>query len=248
MNRTLGHPAAAGTGAPEFLVTPDLLDAISPPGDRGGMVLGCGPHDEPLSVSVLRPQPTRLVLVGGLYLARQVALRAMATGAWVVVATGRPDAWQQLIQAAGESPDGRPAPLMQVRRLSPVELPRASEDAPLLVVHDGGAVPQELFPPRSPWQTTPRSPWQTTLYVLPYLHPQAESTAINADLVLLQRLPADQAQLAAGMWRLAPSMSQQLAALTDDGVVALGPDLWLSLRLVTTPAEREILGPVRRGD
>jgi hypothetical protein len=240
MSRTLGHPAAAGKGAPEFLVSPGLLDAISPPGDRGGMVLGCGPHDEPLSVSVLRPQPTRLVLVGGLYLARQVALRAMATGAWVVVATGRPDAWQQLIRAAGESPDGRPAPLVQVRRLAPVELPRASEDAPLLVVHDGGAVPQELFPPRSPWQTT--------LYVLPYLHPQAESTAINADLVLLQRLPAEQAELAAGMWRLPPPMSQQLAALTDDGVVALGPDLWLSLRLVTTPAEREILGPVRRGD
>jgi hypothetical protein len=43
-------------------------------------------------------------------------------------------------------------------------------------------------------------------------------------------------------------MMNQLAALPDDGVVALGPDLWLPLRLVTTPAEREILGPVRRGD
>jgi hypothetical protein len=240
MSRTLGHPAGAGAVAPQFLVTPGLLDAISPSGDRGGMVLGCGPHDEPLSMSVLRPLPTRLVLVGGLYLARQVALRAMATGAWVVVATGRPAAWQQLTRAAGEGPDGRPAPLAQVRRLAPVELPRASEDAPLLVVHDGGAVPQELFPPRSPWQTT--------LYVLPYLHPQAEGTAINADLVLLQRLPVGQAQLAAGMWRLSAPMATALATLTDDGVVALGPNLWLPLRLVTTPAEREILGPVRRGD
>jgi hypothetical protein len=238
--RTLGYPAGVRAVAPEFLVTPDLLDALSPLADRGGMVLGSGPHDEPLSVSVLRPQPTRLVLAGGLYLARQVALRAMATGAWVVVATGRPAAWQVLTRAAGEGPDGRPAPLVQVRRLAPVELPRASEDAPLLVVHDGGAVPQELF--------APRSPWQTTLYVLPYLHPQAEGTANSADLVLLQRLPMDQAQLAAAMWRLSPPMMNQLAALPDDGVVALGPDLWLPLRLVTTPAEREILGPVRRGD
>ncbi len=238
--RTLGNTAGVRAVAPEFLVTPDLLDALSPLADRGGMVLGSGPHDEPLSVSVLRPQPTRLVLAGGLYLARQVALRAMATGAWVVVATGRPAAWQVLIQAAGEGTDGRPAPLVQVRKLAPVELPRASEDAPLLVVHDGGAVPQELF--------APRSPWQTTLYVLPYLHPQAEGTANNADLVLLQRLPMDQAQLAAAMWRLSPPMTNQLAALPDDGVVALGPDLWLPLRLVTTPAEREILGPVRRGD
>lgn len=238
--RTLGNPAQVRAVAPEFLVTPGLLDAVSPSGDRGGMVLGCGPHDEALSVSVLRPQPTRLVLVGGLYLARQVALRAMATGAWVVVATGRPAAWQMLTRAAGEGPDGSPAPLMQVRRLAPVELPRATEDAPLLIVHDGGAVPQELFPPRSAWQTT--------LYVLPYLHPQAEGTANNADLVLLQRLPAAQAELAAEMWRLPAPMANQLAALTDDAVVALGPDLWLPLRLVTTPAEQEILGPVRRGD
>lgn len=226
--------------APEFLVTPDLLDAVSPAGDRGGMVLGSGPQNEPLSVAVLRQEPTRLVLVGGLYLARQVALRAMATGAWVVVATGRPAAWQVLTRAAGQGPDGAPAPLVQVRRLAPVELPRASEDAPLLVVHDGGAVPQELFPPRSPWQTT--------LYVLPYLHPQATTTANNADLVLLQRLPVGQAQLAARVWRLPAGMVDQLVSLQDDGAVALGPNLWLPLRLVTTPKEREILGPVRRGD
>jgi hypothetical protein len=204
------------------------------------MVLGCGPHNEPLSVSVLRPQPTRLVIVGSLYLARQVALRAMATGAWVIIVTGRPDAWQLIAQAAGTGPDGRPAPLVQIRQLAPLELPRASEDAPLLVVHDGGAVPQELFPPRSPWHTT--------LYVLPYLHPQAEGTAVNADLVLLQQLPAAQAQLAARIWQLPAAMAAQLSALTDDGVAALGPDLWLPLRLVTTPAEREILGPVRLGD
>jgi hypothetical protein len=240
MRRTLGNSGQASAVAPEFLVTPGLLDVVSPSGDRGGMVLGSGPNNEPLSVSVLRAQPSRLVLVGGLYLARQVALRAMATGAWVVVATGRPAAWQSLTRAAGEGLDGRPAPLMQICGLAPVELPRASEDAPLLVVHDGGAVPQELFPPRSTWQTT--------LYVLPYLHPQAEGTANNADLVLLQRLPAGQAQLAAEMWRLPAPMANHLAALTEDGVVALGPNLWLPLRLVTTPAEREILGPVRRGD
>jgi len=240
MSRTLGNGSAAGVVAPEFLVSPGLLDAVSPSGDRGGMVLGCGPHNEPLSVSVLRPQPTRLVVVGGLYLARQVALRAMATGAWVIIVTGRPDAWQLIAQAAGTGPDGRPAPLVQIRQLAPLELPRASEDAPLLVVHDGGAVPQELFPPRSPWHTT--------LYVLPYLHPQAEGTAVNADLVLLQQLPAAQAQLAARIWQLPAAMAAQLSALTDDGVAALGPDLWLPLRLVTTPAEREILGPVRRGD
>jgi hypothetical protein len=226
--------------APEFLVSPQMLDVVSPSGDRGGMVLGSGLQGEPLTISVLRSAPTRMVVVGGLYLARQIALRAMATGAWITIATGRPAAWQPVVRAAGAGQDGRPSPLVQLRRLSPVELPRPSEDSPLLVVHDGGHVPQELFPPRSPWQTT--------MYVLPYLHPQAATTANSADLVLLQRLPVGQAQLASQIWRLPPQMAHQLTTLKDDQVIALGTNLWRPLRLVTTPGEQQILGAVRRGD
>jgi hypothetical protein len=243
MSRSGGLVTQWDAVAPEFLVGPELLDAVSLSGERGGMVLGCGPRDEPLSIAMLRPQPTRLVLVGGLYLARQLALRAMATGACVVVATGRPSAWQPLTRsarAAGEDPEETGPSLIQVHELALLELPRASEDTPLLVVHDGGAVPQELFPPRAPWQST--------LYVLPYLHPQAEGTAGTAELVLLQRLPQAQAELAALIWLLNPGMTRELVTLADDAVVALGQNLWRPLRLVTTPAEREILGPVRRGD
>ena len=226
--------------APEFLVPPSVLDALSPSGDRGGMVLGSGPQNEMLTASVLRPTPTRIIVVGGLYMARQVALRAMAVGAWVVVATERPAAWQMLAKAAGTGPDGRTVPLVQIRRLSPIELPRSSEDGPLLVVHDGGPTPQELFPPRSPWQTT--------MYVLPYMHPQAGATANAADLVLMQRLPVGQAQLASRIWRLPPPMVNQLTSLKDDQVIALGRNLWRPFRLITTQREQEILGPVRRGD
>ncbi|OZM74905.1 hypothetical protein CFN78_01440 [Amycolatopsis antarctica] len=226
--------------APEFTVDPAMLDAVSPSGDRGGIVLGSGLQGEPLTISALRSTPTRIVLVGGLYLARQVALRAMAVGAWIVVATGRPAAWQLLSKAAGSGPNGGPSPLVQIRRLSPVELPRPSEDAPLLVIHDGGPTPQDLFPPRSPWQTT--------VYVLPYLHPQASATANAADLVLMQRLPAGQAELAARIWRLPPQMMRQLTGLKDDQVVALGPNLWRPLRLVTTAKEKQLIGAITRGD
>ncbi|HEX3791421.1 MAG TPA: hypothetical protein VHW44_26410 [Pseudonocardiaceae bacterium] len=217
-----------------------MLDTVSPSGDRGGMVLGSGLNGEPLTASVLRPAPTRIVCVGGLYLARQLALRAMATGAWIVVATARPAAWQVLARAAGEGPNGQPAPMVQIRRLNPVELPRPTEDGPLLVMHDGGSTPTELFPPRSPWQTT--------VYVLPYLHPQVTATANTADLVLLQRQPVGQAQLAARIWRLPPRLVQQLTTLQDDQAVALGRNLWRPVRLITTPLEKQILGPVRRGD
>ena len=237
-NRLLDAHSQAGV-APEFLVTPGMLDAVSPSGDRGGMMLGSGMNGEPLTASVLRPTPTRLVCVGGLYLARQLALRAMATGAWVVVATARPAAWQVLAHAAGEGPNSRQS-MVQIRRLNPVELPRPTEDGPLLVMHDGGSTPTELFPPRSPWQTT--------VYVLPYLHPQVTATANTADLVLMQRQPVGQAQLAARIWRLPPRLVQQLTTLKDDQMIALGRNLWRPVRLVTTPREQQILGPVRRGD
>lgn len=226
--------------APEFSVDPTMLDAVSPSGDRGGIVLGSGLQGEPLTVSALRPSPTRIVLVGGLYLARQVALRATAVGAWTVVATGRPGSWQAVAKAAGTQPDGKPSSLVQIRRLAPVELPRPSEDSPLLVMLDGGPTPQDLFPPRAAWQTT--------VYVLPYLHPQAETIANAADLVLMQRLPAGQAELASRLWRLPQQMTRQLTALKDDQLIALGQNLWRPFRLVTTQKEQQLLGPVRRGD
>jgi hypothetical protein len=110
------------------------------------------------------------------------------------------------------------------------------------VIHDGGAVPQELFPPRAAWQTT--------MYVLPYLHPQVGNgtAATTADLVLLQRLPLNQAQLARRIWYLQPQQAQQLTTLQDDGLIALGNMVWTPIRLVTNKKEQEILGPIRRGD
>ncbi len=237
----LAHQRGSGQPiAPGFSVPAAMLEAVSLPAEWGGVILGSGRDGEPLAMSVLRPTPTRVILVGGLYLARQVAMRAMAAGAWITVATGRPGTWQVLARAAGQDADGTPAPTVKLRGLVPAELPPACEDAPLLVLHDGGAVPQELFPPRSPWQTT--------LYLLPYLHQHAAGTAGTADLVLLQRLPAGQAQLAARIWRLPPPLAQQLTTLRDDEVVALGRNLWLPVRLVSATEELRILGPVRRGD
>lgn len=236
---------AGGRGAVgvDLLVSPQDLETLSLTADSGGIVVGSDVHGDPVQLNLVRPTPTRLVLLGGLYLARQVVLRAAATGASVVVATGRPAAWEPLLRAtvdpAPERGGSSPEPV-QLRGLQPAALPRPSEENPLLVVHDGSAVPQELYPPHGSWQTT--------AYVLPYLHPQAARTATSADVALVQRLPVGQAQLAGRMWRLHAAHSNQLASLTDDGVVAVGDGLWLPLRLVTTALESALLGPVRRGD
>jgi len=227
-----------GVGS-DFVVPPAALDRFSLTGDRGGVVLGADQRGGAIQVHLFRPVPSRLALLGGLYLAMQLALRAAATGAVVVGATGRPVAWAAVLRAFDTPDRGADAPV-QVRGLEPAAMPRATQDVPVLVLQDSGAVPQELYPTRSPWQST--------AYVLPYLHPQVGANATAADLALVQRLPVGQAQLAGRLWRLPAGMTHELASLTDDGVIALGSNLWLPLRLVTTPKEAALIGPVRRGD
>jgi hypothetical protein len=239
MSRSQGF--GTKTVAPEFVVTPQLLDAVSPAGDRGGIVIGADQQNSPLNVSLVRSRPTRIAVVGPLYLAKMLALRALGTGAWIVVATARPGAWTVLQQATGAPPNSPLSQHVQIRRLAPTELPRPSEDRPILVIHDGGPTPQELFPPRSPWHTT--------MYVLPYLHPQIEPIARQSDLVFTQRIPPGQAQLAQRFWNLPPQTFGALTGIKDDQVITLGlNNLWRIVRLVTGPKETQILGPIRRAD
>lgn len=222
--------------APTFSVPPALVDALGPPVRPAGVVVGADPDGEPVAVSLVRPEPTRVVLLGGLYLARQVTLRAVATGTRAVVVTGRPPAWEAVRRAGARDSDdetvrvvGEPPPDLAV-----------PDGRPLLLVHDRGATARGPSPARRAWQTT--------LVVLPSLVPAVSDLADDADLVLLQRLPPHEAELAGRLWRLTPTMSETLRTLPDRGAVLLGRNLWRRLDLVTGPRETAILGPVRRGD
>lgn len=217
--------------APTFSVSPALLDALGPPVRPAGVVLGADPDGEPVAVSLVRPAPTRVVLLGGLYLARQVTLRAVGAGARAVVVTGRPPAWEAVQDAADT----------RVRVVGDLPPDLAVPDAdPLLLVHDRGATARGPAPARRPRQTT--------LVVLPSLVPAVSDLADDADLVLIQRLPPHEAELAGRLWRLSPAMTETLRTLPDRGVVLLGRNLWRRVDLVTGPRETAILGPVRRGD
>ncbi|MDF2978402.1 MAG: hypothetical protein K0S40_3130 [Actinomycetospora sp.] len=191
--------------APTFSVPLAVLDALGPPVRPAGVVLGADPDGEPVAVTLVRPAPTRVVVLGGLYLARQVVLRAAGVGIRSVVVTGRPPAWESVRLAA-----------------QPADAEAAAE-------------------PDDPEA-------QTTLVVLPSLVPAVSDLADDADLVLLQRMPPHEAELAGRLWRLTPSMTETLRTLPDRGLVVLGRNLWRRVDLVTGPRETAILGPVRRGD
>ena len=171
-----------------------MLDALGPPVRPAGVVLGADADGEPVAVTLVRPAPTRVVLLGGLYLARQVTLRAVGTGTRAVVVTGRPPVWDAVRRAGevpgAEAPDAPgaddPAAPVRVVREAPADLAAGGE--PLLVVYDRGATARGPAPARRPRQTT--------LVVLPSLVPAVSDLADDADLVLIQRLPPHEAELA----------------------------------------------------
>lgn len=220
--------------APVFTLPAQRLDTVGPPVHPAGVVLGADRRGGPVTVTLSRAAPTRLVLLGGLYLARQVVLRAVAAGTRALVCTGRPSSWEPVRHAASTDQGEPPVVVRQ-------DLPRdAPRDAPLLVVHDRGATT------RGP--DAARVPWRTTMVVLPTLVPAVADLADDADLVLIQRMPPHEAELAGRLWALSPTMTETLRTLPDHAVVLLGRNLWCRVDLVTGPRETAILGPVRRGD
>ncbi|WP_433800419.1 hypothetical protein [Actinomycetospora sp. CA-084318] len=231
---------ATGRRPPAIRRPVDALDGIRAPRTPAGVVLGADATGAPVTLAVLRPVGTRIVVLGALHLARQIALRTVAQGARLEVTTGRADVWEPVARAAadpgrvhvttadtgGDGPD-------DAHERTP-----GDTDA-VLTVRDRGAAPV------APGAAADRA-WRTTLVVLPSLTPAVADAADDADVVLLGRMPPQEADLATRLWRLSDPMAETLRTLPDQGVVALGRNLWRRLDLVTAARETAVLGPVRR--
>ncbi|MER7200646.1 hypothetical protein ABT363_23490, partial [Streptomyces sp. NPDC000188] len=94
----------------------EQLDTLALPIGDDGVVVGVDADGQPAVLGVNRPTPYDMVLIGGLWTAQVLALRAAATGARVAVETGRAQAWAQLVQAVGGGQSGMTAP---ARRRAP---------------------------------------------------------------------------------------------------------------------------------
>lgn len=224
-------PGPAGT----VRVRAATLDAVSAPVATAGVLVGAAPDGTPVTLTLFRPVPTRVVVLGALHLARQIALRAAAEGARLAVTTGRRGVWEPVGRAAADP--GRV--WVGADEISASEGPtRPGDTDALLTVHDRGAT--AAGPPPPP------GPWRTALLVLPALSPAVADAADDADVVLLGRMPPQEAELAARLWRLSASMTEAVRTLPDHGVVVLGRNLWRRLELVTAEREAALLGPVRR--
>ncbi|KUF20371.1 hypothetical protein [Streptomyces silvensis] len=213
----------------------EQVDTLTLPIGDDGVVVGTDAQGHPAVLGFHRPTPYDALLIGGLWTAQVIALRAAATGARVVVETGRAAAWATVVRALGVGPSG-----MSVHDVGQVPPQGASAGNPVLVVRDCG-----MRPPRG---RVVSGPWQSVLTLLPYVSPVAPRLIRQARLVGLQRISPDEAAQVGRVLGLGREQIESLPTLAD------GVTLWCAERdrqyVVThgTDTETGLLGAARRMD
>ena len=220
--------------SPHVLTAESLASLTLPVGDDG-VIIGIDPQNQPAVLSLLRPAPMEIVLVGSMWMAQVLALRTVAIGARVAVETARPPAWGQMAQAAGGGQQC--VSVHEVRQIAPQG---PSVSSPVLVVRDMGA-----RPPRN--QLAP-SPWQSVLTVLPFLGPRSPQMLSRADLVGLQRLSPEEAEVVTRIMRLPEQVGAVLPTLSDNAMLWCSRDGHQFVMTQPTEAETNLLGGPRRMD
>lgn len=217
------------------VVAPEEFGGLALPLGDDGLVIGVDTQHQPAVLSLHRPTPFDVLLVGGLWTAQVITLRAVATGARVTVETGRRTMWNTVTQAANSGPQS--VTLHDVGRVPPQG---PSVHSTVLVVRDCG-----MRPPRG---RVTSAPWQAVLTLLPYLSPVAPRLMESAGLVGIQRVSPDEAEQVGRLMALSQRDVASLSTLPD------GVTLWCTRRsgqyVVTQPTDVEVglLGAPRRVD
>ncbi|MFB9663006.1 hypothetical protein ACFQS3_17670 [Glycomyces mayteni] len=183
----------------------ELMTSASPP---AGLVIGRDAEQVPVVAPFFRPEETRINLIGGVYLARLLVFRALAIGTRVAVCTTRPQEWNGL----GETATGRNDRLAVLHGDQPVTV-EASQHSPALYVYDVGERGSQTKPVLGPWRTQ--------LTVLPRLTNFADALTGEAHMTVLQRLTAEEAQIARSAIRVNQEVLQWLQMLHDDMIAML---------------------------
>ncbi|SFB40555.1 hypothetical protein SAMN05216266_11087 [Amycolatopsis marina] len=184
------------------------LDQLQLTATSFGVALGRDQSGAPVPVTLFRPRPVRAVVLGDLWAAQLVAFRALGFGARVVVLTARPAQWQHL----GQWATGRGDRVAVVEPGTPVDSV-ASPDAPVLRVAD-------LAPGQQP-QSADLSGWQTELSVIRGLAPDTMALVHEADLLLAQRLAAQEVATLAAWRGLEQHACHAVQMLHDDMLAVL---------------------------
>jgi hypothetical protein len=211
-------------GSPIELIRTSAADAggLRFGSGQAGLVLGADQQGEPVSIQLFRPQPTRVLAVGGLPFVQLLCFRALAVGARIGIQSAYPARWSMLARQGIE--------LERARGVRTAGLPARLS----LTIVDGTA-------------TTPPLPvaadvWPTLLTVRPEFTAADADTLRQADLVLLQPLPPAQAARVAAALRLPPEDAGCFTDLQPDLVVVVSGNALHCVRLRPTLVERQLIG------
>lgn len=194
-----------------------------------GLSMGRDEEGLPATLTLFRPEPSLVVLVGGTWMAGILAVRSLKFGARVVALTTESSHWGRV----GRRSTGREDRVAVVAPGSEVRT-TPSADAPVLRLYDADA----------PCPTTPTDlmAWETGLTLLRQTTPERMAILRGADIVLIQRLAPYEAATVASALGFTRQTWQATQALRDDMVVALtgtrGRRLWVD----PSEAELELLG------
>jgi ESX secretion system protein EccE len=185
------------------------LEQMRVAGPGVGMLLGHDRDRSPVLVRLFRPEPTRATLVGGLWASQLTAFRALALGARLVVFTSNPELWNGF----GEWATGRSDRVAVLPAERPVTV-TAGPRVPALLLYDVGLLGAANRPVLGPWQTQLTVLRQLTAYGFPAVQ--------ESNLVVMQRLAAEEAMAAGSMLRLTPQATKLLQVLRDDMLALVG--------------------------
>ncbi len=211
------------------------LAAIGVPLGDDGVVIGSDAQNQTAVLGLSRRTAYDVLLIGGLWTAQVLALRAAGTGARVAVETGRAHVWTPLAQAAGAGQQ-----CITLHEVGHVPSLGPSVSSPVVVIRDCG-----MKPPRG---RVSSAPWQSVVTLLPYLSPAAPRLLQTSSLVGIQRVSPDEAAHLSRKMRLPREETETLPRLGD------GVTLWCTRKdryyslTQPTDAETGLLGNARRLD
>jgi hypothetical protein len=213
----------------------DTADAIRVHTGGAGVLLGADQSGKPVTVSLFRPEPTFVVVIGQLGLAQLVSFRALGVGAALAVTTVRPSAWSALERTAVDTQGA-------VEITWPASRPGwfGSSLRPQLVLVDSdstaavGAMPTVHA-------------WSTLITVREHIASRDTNLLGRADLILTQALSLQEAAQLCGAVNMT-AYSTAFAALPERTIAVISHASVRSARLAPTAIERQLIGPLARTD
>ncbi|WP_326596239.1 hypothetical protein [Streptomyces sp. NBC_01803] len=211
------------------------LAALSLPVGDDGIIVGVDGRARPAVLGIHHPVPFDMVLIGGVWTANVLALRAVATGVRVAVETGRPQLWTRLAQAANGGLE-----CMTLHEVGKVPPLGATLGSPVLVIRDCG-----IRPPRG---RVASAPWQPVLTLLPYVGPVTPRLIERAALVGVQQVSPEEARLIGRVMALPEAQVEALSTFAENVTLWCTRTSRRMVRMVPTDSETGLLGNPSRLD